>query len=153
MADFIYLTCLAIFAIGSVWLSIIDFREKRLPNKLVWPLNISLAVLLGIHAVLNQSADAYLRSLLAATTCFACFFLLRFISPASLGFGDVKLSIAIGLMLGYLGWLQVLNGVLFGFLAASAFALIGLALRKFKLKDSLAFGPFMLIGAWIALLI
>jgi leader peptidase (prepilin peptidase)/N-methyltransferase len=152
MADLVYAICLLAFASASVWLSIVDFREMRLPNRIVWPLNIGLAVGLGIHSFINQSTDAYLRALLAAGACFSVFFLMRFISPSSMGFGDVKLSIAIGLMLGYLSWAAVLNGIFCGFIAAAVFAMIGLAFRKLTMKGSLAFGPFMLLGAWIALL-
>lgn len=151
MADLIYAICLIGFAVATVWLSIIDFREKRLPNKIVWPLNIFIAAMLGTHALVSNTMDSYLRALLAGAACFAVFFAMRFFSPNSMGFGDVKLSIAIGLMLGYLSWNAVINGIFIGFVAAAIFALIGLATKKLKFKGSLAFGPFMLLGAWVAL--
>ncbi|MFM6980167.1 MAG: prepilin peptidase [Micrococcales bacterium] len=152
MPDFIYLIALAGFAVASLWLTITDMREKRLPNKVVWPLNAFLAIMLGIHGLLANTLDSYLRAILAGAACFVVFFALRFFSPKSMGFGDVKLSIAIGLMLGYLGWMQLLNGIFFGFIAAAIFAIGGLLARKLTMKGSLAFGPFMLLGAWIALL-
>jgi len=153
MADLSYAICLVGFAIATVWLSIIDIREQRLPNKIVWPLNIFITAMLGMHALLSNAMDAYLRALLAGAACFAVFFAMRFFSPSSMGFGDVKLSIAIGLMLGYLSWTAVVNAILIGFVAAAIFALVGLATKKLQLKGNLAFGPFMLFGAWVALLI
>lgn len=151
MADFVYYSLLITFAAASIWLSIIDFKEKRLPNRIVWPLNFCSATMLGIHSVITGNYDSFIRAALAGATCFAFYFTLRFISPSAIGFGDVKLSIAIGLITGFSSWQTVISAVFFAFIGAAIFALIGLIARKLNLKGSLAFGPFMLLGAWLAL--
>jgi leader peptidase (prepilin peptidase)/N-methyltransferase len=59
----------------------------------------------------------------------------------------------IGLGLGYLGWNTWLVGLLAGFLVGSAVSLVALSLRKVSLRGSLPFGPSMLAGAFIAILL
>jgi leader peptidase (prepilin peptidase)/N-methyltransferase len=69
-----------------------------------------------------------------------------------MGFGDVKLAFLLGLYLGWLGWGALIVGAFFGFLSG---ALIGALLMMFGgagRKTKIPFGPFMLIGTWIAIL-
>ena len=74
------------------------------------------------------------------------YFVLFFIYPSGLGFGDVRLAGVLGLALGYLGWGEVWVGIYAGFVLGG---LIGLALRLTKVvrQRHVPFGPFMLLGA------
>ena len=65
-----------------------------------------------------------------------------------MGFGDVKLVILLGLLLGFPNIIPAL------FLAFALGAVIGLLSMKFKklgLKSEIPFGPFLVVGAFIAL--
>ncbi len=102
--------------------------------------------------MLDGSWDAYLRAWLGGLALFAFYFLLAFIYPAGMGFGDVKLAGVIGLYLGWLGWGSVLVGAFLGFLLG---AVVGVALIVFGSagrKSAIPFGPFMLAGAFIAVM-
>ena len=68
------------------------------------------------------------------------------ISPSSLGFGDVKLSGLIGLVLGWLGLGTAVFGLLAGFVAGGV---IGRHAHRAAGRAALhiAFGPAMIVGA------
>ena len=57
----------------------------------------------------------------------------------------------IGLVLGWIGVPQALLGVLAGFLVGGVVALVMLAGRRVGLRSHIAFGPAMLVGAFLAL--
>jgi leader peptidase (prepilin peptidase)/N-methyltransferase len=69
-----------------------------------------------------------------------------------MGFGDVKLAGVLGLYLGWLGWGPLIVGAflgfLFGGLLGGGLMVIGRATRK----SAIPFGPFMLVGAYVAVL-
>ena len=140
------------FAAIAVALALIDLDTRRLPNVITLPSYAVAGALLLLPAVLDGSWDAYLRAWLGGLALFAFYFLLAFIYPAGMGFGDVKLAGVIGLYLGWLGWGSVLVGAFLGFLLG---AVVGVALIVFGSagrKSAIPFGPFMLAGAFIAVM-
>jgi leader peptidase (prepilin peptidase) / N-methyltransferase len=78
---------------------------------------------------------------------------LEFINPAGMGYGDVKLSGVIGMALAWLGWPVLLLGAALAFVLSAVVSLILLALKRVTLKSTLPFGPFMLLGAFTAVLL
>ena len=142
-----------LLAAASVVLSIVDLVEKRLPNTLVLGTAVTLAALLVVAAAVGDDWRAALGALLGAVALFALYLVLALISPSGIGMGDVKLAAVVGLALGYLGWSTLLVGLVAGFLVGSAVSLVALALRRVTLRGSLPFGPSMLAGAYIAILL
>jgi leader peptidase (prepilin peptidase)/N-methyltransferase len=136
-------------AIG-VALTFIDLDTKRLPNAIVLPSYVVAAVLLALPALLDSQWDNYLGALLGGVALFAFYFVLAFIYPAGMGFGDVKLAGVLGMYLGWLGWGAVIVGGFLGFLLGG---LVGGALmvaRRAGRKSAIPFGPFMVAGALVA---
>jgi leader peptidase (prepilin peptidase)/N-methyltransferase len=72
---------------------------------------------------------------------------LAFISPASLGLGDVKLAGLLGAFLGWLGWSQTLLGALSAFVLVGLWSGVLLLTRRVQRTGSVAFGPWMILGA------
>ena len=70
-----------------------------------------------------------------------------------MGMGDVKLALLIGLLLGWFGLTAWLIGLLAAFVVGGVVAIVALALRSVTLRGSIPFGPSMLAGALIALLL
>jgi leader peptidase (prepilin peptidase)/N-methyltransferase len=69
-----------------------------------------------------------------------------------MGMGDVKLAGVLGLFLGWLGWSELLVGAFAAFLLGGVVALALLAARRVTRSSGIPFGPWMLAGAWSAVL-
>ncbi len=136
----------------SVVLALIDLDVKRLPNVIVMPSYVVAGLLLLLPAVLMPNWPDYLNAWLGAAALFAFYFLLAFIYPAGMGFGDVKLAGVLGLYLGWLGWGPVIVGGFLGFLLGAVVGIGILLTRKGGRKTAIPFGPFMLAGALLAVL-
>lgn len=136
----------------SIALAVIDLDVKRLPNVIVLPSYVVGGLLLLAPAVAGGLWSEYLGTWFGALVLFVLYFALALIYPAGMGFGDVKLAGVLGLYLGWLGWGSVVVGAFFGFLSG---AVVGVGLMIFGSagrKTKIPFGPFMLVGAWIAVL-
>jgi leader peptidase (prepilin peptidase)/N-methyltransferase len=139
-------------AVG-VALALIDLDVKRLPNALTYPSYVVGAALLGVAAATGHGSSPYIRALLGMVALFGFYFVLVLVYPSGMGFGDVKLAGVLGLYLGWLGWGSLIVGAFAGFLLG---ALVGIGLMLFKgegRKAKIPFGPFMLTGAFIAILV
>jgi leader peptidase (prepilin peptidase)/N-methyltransferase len=69
-----------------------------------------------------------------------------------MGSGDVTLGGFLGLFLGWNSFEAVLLGLLVAFLTAGVFALLAVLLRKAGRNTRFAFGPFLIVGALVAVL-
>ena len=142
-----------VLAAALVLLSVIDLDHHVLPNRVVYPTSISVAVLLGAAAAFGGDGDAFGRGLGCGAGAFVAFFALHLISPRGLGFGDVKLSFVLGLSLGWFGVGETVLGLFLGFLYG---AVIGIALLASKIrgrKDAVPFGPFLAAGTITAVFV
>ncbi|MFT4136177.1 prepilin peptidase [Microbacterium sp.] len=149
MSGLVTVVAFGVFAVVGVLLVIIDVREHRLPNRLVLPLyGVGLAP--PLVALFAGESDAAIRALVAAASLFAFYFVLHR-AGGGMGAGDVKLAGAIGLFLGFLGWTQALLGAIAGFVLGGLWALALLVTRRAHRGTRIAFGPFMLAGAWAAI--
>lgn len=124
--------------------AVIDVRVRRLPD--VWvAAALATFVVVGMvsWAVGNPPPSMAMLggALLAAGPILA----MHLVSPASMGFGDVKAAAVIGLAVGSVDWRLALVALT---LAAGSAAVHGLATRA----RTVAFGPFLVLGAIVALL-
>jgi len=132
---------------GLIALSVIDLETMLLPNRIVYPLGLSGAVLLAFAALLGNDWNDFGRACAGAALAFTFFFVIHTIVPHGMGFGDVRLSAVLGLYLGWLGWAEIPAGLFAGFLYG---ALVGLGVmavvgRKGR-KYQVPFGPFLALG-------
>jgi leader peptidase (prepilin peptidase)/N-methyltransferase len=70
-----------------------------------------------------------------------------------MGFGDVKLAVLLGGFLGWLGWPEVILGVLVPWLLNGPVVLVLLLSGRVNRKTTLPFGPAMLAGAWVSIVL
>jgi leader peptidase (prepilin peptidase)/N-methyltransferase len=70
---------------------------------------------------------------------------------AGLGAGDVKLSAVLGLYLGWVSVDAVVLGIASGFVLGALFSLALIAIRRGNRRTKVAFGPWMLAGAWLVI--
>jgi leader peptidase (prepilin peptidase) / N-methyltransferase len=137
----------------GVLLARIDLAVHRLPDLLTLPAAAGTAALLGCAALLPGHGGSYGRALLGGLALAAAYVALFLINPAGLGFGDVKLAPTLGLALGWYGWDALFTGTVIGFVLGALVGLALLAAGRATRKTPIPFGPFMLLGAWAALLL
>ena len=141
------------FAAVSAPLAVIDLRTLRLPNVLTLPAYPIVAALLLLPALLDDAWPAYGRALLAGAAVLALFAVLHLVNPSGMGLGDVKLAGPMGALLGWLSWQVAMVGVVIGFALAAVVGIAMILARRADRKSALPFGPFMLAGAWVAILV
>jgi leader peptidase (prepilin peptidase) / N-methyltransferase len=137
----------------GVALAAIDISVQRLPDRLVLPALPALILLLAVAAAAGHQEGALIRALLGSLALAAGFLLLALARPGQLGGGDVKLASLVGLMLGWLGWPALLIGTAAGFMLSAVVSLVLLAARRVTLRDTVSFGPFLLCGTLLAIVI
>ncbi len=142
---------LYLVAIG-VALALIDLDVKRLPNVLTLPSYVVAPSLLLVAVLGEATLSDWLRALGGLAALYGVYFALAFAYPAGMGFGDVKLAGILGLYLGWLGWATWAVGLLAGFFLGGGAGILLLLLGRAGRKSAIPFGPFMLLGALIAVL-
>ncbi|MFE7132329.1 prepilin peptidase [Streptomyces sp. NPDC057638] len=137
-----------LLAPAALLLALVDIRVRRLPDQLTLPLAALTVALLGGAWALPGSAGSWPTALLGGAALGAGYLALFLIHPNGLGFGDVKLALPLGTVLGWYGWGVLLTGAFAGFLLGSLYG-VGLMLaRRADRKTAIPFGPFMIAGAW-----
>ncbi|MFD3585642.1 prepilin peptidase [Streptomyces sp. NPDC058683] len=137
----------------GVLLAVVDFRVQRLPDPLTLPLAAAALALLGGAALLPEHAGDWLTALYAALALGGAYFVLFLINPGGMGFGDVKLALGMGAVLGWYGWPTVLLGTFAGFLFGALYGGALVVVRRAGRKTAIAFGPFLIAGAFAGLLV
>jgi leader peptidase (prepilin peptidase)/N-methyltransferase len=136
----------------AVVLSVVDWRTKLLPTRLIVPAYLFLLPVLVVLGLVTGDWSALWLALGAGVAVRGFYWVFWRFTRSGMGFGDVRLAGLIGLALGFLGWAELLVGVYAGFLLG---ALIGgvLAVAKVIDRKSYPFGPFMLVGAALGVLL
>lgn len=141
------------FAAAAVVLGTVDLLEKRIPNAALYPSLVIFPVLLVLVAALTGAWSSLLGAAAGGAALFILYFILAVISPAGIGMGDVKLAALIGMALGFLGWTPILVGGMAGFLIGGLTSLIALLSGRAGMKTALPYGPAMLAGAFLGILL
>ena len=137
-----------------VALAVVDWHTRLLPSRIVLPATAYAVVVAVVLWPVTGDADDLVRAAIGLVVARSFYWLLWFIHSAGMGFGDVRLAALVGLLLGHVGWAELVVGMYAGFLV---FGLPGLVLALVRwdrslLKTAFPFGPFMLVGAVIGVL-
>ncbi len=132
------------FAAVFLALTFTDLERRLIPNRIVYPSILLAALFSWVWA--DRSVVQVFGGGAAALAITATFYL---IGRGAFGFGDVKMSTLMGLVAGFP---SVLVGVALGVFAAGAFVAPLLLLRVLGRRDYIAYGPFIALGAVVALL-
>ena len=138
---------------GGVALFWIDLDTHRLPEGLTLPVIPGLLVLLAVASATTGDWGALLRGVICGVAGWVVYAVLAFIVPGGLGLGDATLGGLVALPLGYLAWGVPILGFVAAYLVSGVVALVGLATRRLTLRSHIAFGPFIVVGALLALLV
>lgn len=146
----------SIFALVLVQVIFFDFEHRLILDRVIFP-SMALALLVSLSSLVFTSAGLWLQpwwmGIVMGLVAGGLFLLLALLGSAvfkaeALGFGDVKLAVFMGLLL---GWPYTFTALFYGaFLAV--FGVIVFAVRNRSLKGTLAYGPYLAGGAMILLL-
>ena len=136
-----YLVLLALLLV----LTATDLEQRRLPHVLLDP----LIVLAALFVPFNPAVDP-LMALLGAGASVAFLGTLALVVRGGLAVGDLYLVAPIGLML---GWPVVFTALFAAAFLAAGTSLVLLAVRRVGMRSYIPFGPFLVGGAVLALLL
>jgi leader peptidase (prepilin peptidase)/N-methyltransferase len=132
-------------------LSYIDLEHLLLPKTIIYSSFVIVLGLLILDAAITNSWHRLLIASICSAAWFAVFFAINAAGPRLLGFGDVRLTLLLGISLGWLG----IRYVILGFFASNFLgAIIGLYLiaTKRRSRDQpLPYGVYLSLGTALAL--
>ena len=138
------------FAAVLVALSGIDIDTRKIPNAVLYPSWAVSVVLLSGGAVLDGDPGRLVWAAAGAGIGFAVLFVIWFVAPGGMGYGDVRLAGYIGLHLGYLSIGRLAVGLFLGFLAGALGGAAVLLVTGRGRGTKIPFGPFLALGALAA---
>ena len=148
---FSYLNLVYYFFICSLLIVIfyIDFKHGIIPDKIL----LSAVLATSIYLVVNNLSLIYIHffSGVFASLFFLIISLLYFYfrKKIAMGGGDIKFAFLMGLILGFPG---IIVGLYSAFLTAALYSIILIIWgKKAFLKDSIPFGPFLVLGTFISI--
>ncbi|WP_010148609.1 A24 family peptidase [Serinicoccus profundi] len=148
---------LLLVTLACVCLAAMDLDVHRLPDRIMWPTMGVLLVGLPVAAIAGGGLDPLVRALLAGLAAGGFYLLIALLSLArgslALGLGDVKLAAVLGTGLGWFGWAEAILGIYAGFIVGGLFAVGLLLARRVSWKGDFAYGPAMMLGALVGLLL
>lgn len=136
-----YLLLLALLLV----LTATDLEQRRLPHLVLDP----LIVLALVFVPFNPAVEP-LMALIGAVAAVTFLGALALVVRGGLALGDLYLVTPIGLML---GWPTIFTGLFAAAFLAAATSLVLLAARRVGMRSYIPFGPFLVGGAVVALLL
>lgn len=120
-----------------------DLKYQIIPDQMLILIGF-LAILMLFQNNFNlfSIAHVFYESILVTLPIFLIYF---FSKGKAMGFGDVKLSLVLGLFFGLWKGLTILY---IAFVLGSIVALYLIIFKKKKIKSKIAFGPFIVIGTF-----
>ena len=133
--------------------SIIDYTTHRLPRGVTFRAAIVGGPLLALAAI-NHDDNGRIGVMFASfIVTLVLFAMLSALSKGGIGGGDVRLAPVLAMFLGWLGASHVYIGLGVGFILGGIAAGGMLVTRRASVSTRIAFGPFLCIGAVIALFV
>ena len=133
--------------------SIIDFVTHRLPRGVTFRAAIIGGPLLALAAI-NHDDNGRIGVMFASfIVTLVLFAMLSALSKGGIGGGDVRLAPVLAMFLGWLGASHVYIGLGSGFILGGVVATGMLITRRASTSTRIAFGPFLCIGAVIAVFV
>lgn len=139
-----------VFLLCLVSITVIDAQRQIIPNYIVYPTIFLSVPLLALAALGQGEWDRFGQAMLGATLAWLALFAIHMVSPAGMGFGDVRLAFVLGLFLGWISLSHVVTGMFLGVLLISVVGVVLAVLRLRSLQEHMAFGPFLAAGSTIA---
>lgn len=146
---------------GLVAASAVDLGHWRIPSRFVYLTGLFVALLIVVAAQAGGEPGSITGAVVGALAYAGLLAALHLASPRLLGFGDVRLGLLIGMVVGWMTWMPdlpvvaSLGGVLQALLLASlAGTVVGLGLWMLRRRsEPYPFGPWLSLGGLATVLI
>ena len=137
----------AILGVLLLAVSIVDIDTQLIPDSV-----LIVGAVIGLAFAFYGDVITVSDSLTGGAAMGGTFFLIALIGEKlmkkeSMGFGDVKLSLMIGL---FIGWKMAFLAIFLSSIFASVIGLTAIGLGKMKFGKPFAFGPFIALGALVS---
>ncbi len=131
-----------------------DFKHKIIPNEMVILFNALSIVILCISNFHTIQSFDFVLNFLAGPLLFTFFWFFWFVSDGKwMGFGDAKLALGVGWLLGFSGGIfAIMSAFWVGALASiMILTLQSLNVKKYgiSLKSEIPFAPFIIFGLFL----
>lgn len=134
-----------------LFLGWIDIKTRKIPNRLLLLMLVLRIVFFAAETILDVS---FLRqnlvfmlagSMIAGGILFLC----RLVSRDSIGMGDIKLFLVLGMYFGY----DILYVMFFSFFCSALYSLFMMAGKKITKKDTIPLAPFVWAGTVLSIIL
>lgn len=148
---------LLVFVWALVVATTIDLEFRLIPNRLTYRLPLALLPLVVAAAWTDGAWGDLRRGLITAVAVPGVMLLLsegfRLLrGQPGIGMGDIKLALSIGLVVGYLGGLEIVVFA-YGSIISAVVIAVGLMLAgRARLASRIPFGPYLALGALLPVL-
>ena len=137
------------FVAITVTLTLTDMDTKLIPNRILFPGTVvALVLLIGGGLIEN---GPIVRALGGGALYFVLLFVLALIARGGFGFGDVKLAFLLGMFAAYQSWDTLIVAIFAAFLLGGLVSLLLVVFRIRSRKDAIPFGPYLVLGAYVAI--
>jgi len=141
---------------AGVAVSAIDFRTLIVPTRIVWPAFGLVVALSVVSAALASGWGWLLTALVGLVSLAGPLFVLWFVLPSGMGFGDVRLAVLLGWTVGFYAGDEAIAGVVLNvavlFVAAILGLVIGISVMGVRgRKAKVPFGPSLVIASFLAI--
>jgi len=133
-----------LLATSLLIVSFIDLAYRIIPDVITLP-----GIIAGLLASTLATSVGLGSALLGVVIGGGLFLLIAIVSRGGMGGGDIKLTAMIG---AFLGWQGVFVTIFLAALSGAVSGLFLMMIKKKGRKDALPFGPFLALGALLALL-
>ncbi len=133
-------------------LGVADLLTFLLPSRILISGGVAVVLASAAAVVLDGESERLGDGLVGALGYLAGMLILYSLARGALGFGDVRLAALLGWCTGLFGWEVTLGAVVAGSLVGAAVA-VGALIRGADRKSSIPYGPPMMVGAWLAILL
>ena len=138
--------------VGMTIFCMTDYWERIVPNKILLLWLLIFGVIVGMWGL--QDLEGFRQELssiiLGFVFCLISFGMGYIIGRGSMGAGDVKLSLVMGL---FMTSEYVVGAILYGCIVSAVYSLIQIIRKKLTRKDMLPFVPFLYVGLVIRYMI
>lgn len=149
-ADAELVPALAAFGAVTLALALIDLDYQLIPNRVLFPGLAVAGALLVTGALAAGLGSGLWRGAIGAIGYFLVLLIVGLLARGGFGMGDVKLALLLGLFLAFTSWDALGVGAILAIVLGGIASVLLLVAQRSR-KSKFAYGPFLVLGAWIAL--